>query len=414
MSFCFKRLCLSSLLLPYFACGESAAVRSLNFRETYQDILDHSLELKAAAADVYAKDGIIIQAGALPNPELTVNLDKIGRSVEGDENELFVGITQLVELGGKRSARRRVADAVYCSALWNLEKMKYDLFGRVLHAFIDLAIAQERLALAQAQHGVSDETFNCASIKASSGKTSAIEMKKAEISCKSAKLAVSRRQAQLAQAKKQLQILWDCQAPPFDTVCFPIYETTPPPPLDLLSESLSLNPEMVEAHAQLLRASEVVSLERSLRVPDIAFQVGVTTERFYKEPTLSVGFDIPLPLFNRNQGNISRATYERTQAAYTEMNIQCHLAALLNALYEQWYAAYEQAMEIKTSLLPPAEEAYELAQLSYQEGKFDYLYLLDARSTLFGIQEQYLNAVEEYHHKRAEILKLTAQCSDLE
>lgn len=404
------KLALSSLVLSlsFTISSPSYAIPPLEFTSAYQDVLANTYELKAADANVTAKEADRWQAGAYPNPALIVNLNTIGRQQGDDENQLYVGVTQVVELGGKRSARLRVAGASQCTTQWNVEILKNELFVQLLKAFIDMAAAQERVALAQGQQKIAEQTLATISTKTSSGKGSGIEEKKAQVAFKSARLIFIRQQAYLQKMKKQLSSLWDSNPPTFDCVDFPLYRILPPPPLETLTAALKCSPEIIQAEAEAVLACEIVSLERSKRIPDIAFQVGVSTEKFTQQPALNVGFGIPLPLFDQNQGNISRASYEQLQAIYKQLDLIAERQAALEMLYVEWISAYEQATILKESLLPAAQEAFTLAQGSYNEGKSDYLNLLDARSTLFDVQQQYLDALEEYHHKRAEVFKLTA------
>lgn len=382
----------------------------LGFEQAVEEILMHAFELKAVEAECSARDAEIWQAAARPNPELSVSLDNIGSNICDDENSFTVEMTQLLELGGKRSARIRVANAQKQSTCLDVEIMKCALFAEVLHAFIDVASAQERLELAKSQEALSHQAFQCLSIQKNTGKSSAIEAKKAEVICRSAKLKLAKQKAALQQSIKQLIVLWDCQPPKFDKVSFPLFELSSPPPFENLFQLLCKNPVLAKAEAEFIKSQEIFHLERSLRIPDLAVQVGVSTDRIYRDPGLNIGIDISLPLFDRNEGNINRASYESLQAYYNQKNAMCHLKTELAGLYEDWMAAYDEAITLRDGIVPAANESFNLAQESYDDGKFDYLHLLDAKSTLFEVQEQYLDAVEEYHHKRAEILKITAQC----
>lgn len=379
----------------------------LEFESTYQQIVSSALELKSAESDVAAREAGAWQAGLYPNPEFTVGYDNFVGGARCEDSEFYVELTQPFELGGKRSARIEVAEADRCIAFWNREIRKNQLFGEVLHAFINIAVAQERYHLSEAQHRVAIQALSCANAKTLSGRTSSIESKKAEVTCRAVKLLLARRQTALSLAKKQLLALWDCNPPCFDGVEFPLYQLECPPPLSTLCQTLENHPEIGKAEAEVIRAQNIHRFERTLRVPDIAVQVNMSTERFNRKPSFGFEIDIPLPIFNRNQGNICRAMNEFDEAVYNQMEISLRRRSLLTALHEEWEAAYVQAVELRENLLPPAAESYDLARQGYEEGKFDYLDLLDARNTLFDIQQQYLDAIEMYHHKRADVLTLT-------
>lgn len=389
-----------------FSLASDCSVSVIDFEEAYQSIVETAMELKAVESQAAAREAATWQAGLYPNPELSVSVDNMGYNSGCQDGELFVGITQPFELGGKRSARVGVAVAEQCVVLWDHEILRCELFGQILHTFIEIAIAQERLEVVQEHYQAAEQSLSCSKTLTELGKSSLIDVKRAELTCSTAKLALSKQQASLSIAKAKLRTLWDCKAPDFDKVCFPLHEIDPLPPLQELCEALNNNPEIAKAEAEVVRASKVYHLERSQRIPDVAVQLGVSTERFTKHPSVGFEIDIPLPIFNRNQGNICRAVNEQEEAIYRQMNILCHHRSKLLGLYDEWKYAYDQVVELRDNMLAPAAEAYQMTSQGYNEGKFDYNALKEARNTLFEIKQQYLTAVEEYHHKQADVLKM--------
>lgn len=402
---------LTFFLVSFFCLQSSAVIASpprIELYSAYQEILANTYGLKAADAEVYAKEADKWQAGAHPNPALSANLNSIARNQGGNENELFVGVTNVIELGGKRSARLRVASMSQLSAECKREIAKNELFATLLHAFINMASAQERLVLAKEQQIIAEQILHAISTKTTAGKTSGIEQKKAEVDFRSATLDYLKQYSTLQKTKKQLTAQWDCNAPTFDAVTFPLYQLPPPPPIEKLKTALKYSPEVLKAQAEALFAYELVALEKSRSIPDLAVQVGVTAEKFVQQAALSIGFTIPLPLFDQNEGNINRASFDQLQTVYKQMDLENHLQKSLEILYHEWQSIYEQVVFLKDSILPCANEAFCLAQESYDEAKVDYLSFLNARGALFNVQQSYLNAIEEYHHKRADVIRLTA------
>lgn len=395
-----------------FALCSPPVCEVLQFEPAYQNLLEHTFELKMAEAGVGIREGERWQAARRPNPLLTVEFDSLRQQKSGncEENELFIGLTQLLELGGKRRARERVAEAAQTVSSWDIEIVKCDLYAALLYAFIDVAMAQERLQVANDLLSTAEEGLSSTRLKASNGKGSSIDIKKVEISHRMAALSQSRRRADLVQAKIRLRSLWDDIGPQFESVMFPIYELCPPPSYSDLACELEANPTLSKSYAELRKAWEIVAWERSRRFPDLAVQVAVNTERFYRDPSLFVGFQIPLPINDRNQGNICRAEHERNQILFKQLDIASHLNSKLELSHQEWCTAFEQAKALQELVTTAAAESYQLANESYQAGKVEYLALLDARSTFYGLKMQYLDVLEEYHRKRADTLKLTAKC----
>lgn len=402
----------SAVLISYsaLAYAELDQAKPLEFTEAYRNVIDNALRLKAAEAEIGVKEAERLQAGLYPNPDLSIAAEELGGSGRWDDNEISVGITQLFLTGGKRSARIRVADAAQCETRWELEIMKCDLYAELMHAFINSATAQERLQIAEDLLKIAEQTYETVSSKAAHGKATSIDAKKSEVAFKTARLFKAKTQVAIQQAKLELAALWNSNNPQFGQVIYSLYDVTPPPPFDQLTQELDNNPDLSKSHAVLSKTWEIIELERRQRIPDVAVYVGVSTERFTQDPTLNVGIDIPLPIFDRNQGNIARATHQYNQALLKQMDLITQLKYKLAALYREWTNAYEQAAELKDIVATTASETYELAKESYDLGNSEYLEFLDARATMFNVRQQYLDAVEAYHHKKAEILRLTAKC----
>jgi cobalt-zinc-cadmium efflux system outer membrane protein len=378
---------------------------TVTFDEAYNDVFTQSYAIKAAEENVEGRKANTWQAGRRPNPILTIEGENLGHNIRGNENELYFAITQPIEIGGKREARERFADAAECESYWDLEVVKNDVANDFLHAFVSVAAAQERIALANKQSMFSKELVNQVKYKIDSGKGSGLEMKKAEIAYNSSVIQISQKQASLKQQMRRLKAFWPC-SPQFSAVTFPIYNISQPPSLESLMSCMDSNPLVARAQANASKTCRLLELERAQRYPTIAMQVGVATEEFYKDPTVTVGFDIPLYVFDKNTGNIESALHEHYRAVYEQKQAMMQLTTELEVTYNEWMTAYEQAMMLKNEILPKAEEAHEFSKQGFAQGKFNYLEYLDAQNILLDAQQQYLDAVEEYHHKRADVLKL--------
>jgi cobalt-zinc-cadmium efflux system outer membrane protein len=75
----------------------------------------------------------------------------------------------------------------------------------------------------------------------------------------------------------------------------------------------------------------------------------------------------------------------------------------LNRLYAHLYNAHRKATAYKNEILPSCREVFGASQISYDEGKIDYLTLLDAQRTYFESQIEYLDALADYHLYRTEL-----------
>ncbi|MCL5280458.1 MAG: TolC family protein, partial [Planctomycetes bacterium] len=147
-------------------------------------------------------------------------------------------------------------------------------------------------------------------------------------------------------------------------------------------------------------------------VPDIAVGGGVRRYEDTGEGAFVLDLSLPLPLFNRNQGGILAATAELGKARRQYEAAQVRVWATLSEAVSTLAAAYDQVTILRDEVLPKAQRAFEAARQGYQQGKFDYLHLLDTQRTLFQTQAQYVNSTEAYHKAQAEVQRLTGQALD--
>lgn len=383
----------------------------LDFQEAYCYALSNNIKTVGVEVEWDIKGAERLQVGLYPNPELNISVDGPSNGNWNDTgNDVSIWLTQLFELGGKRRARVRVADAVLYETCWALQMAKCDLYADVMHAFINVAVAQEKLNLTKDFQNIAEQSLDCLSNKSNYGKISALDAKKAEIALKMAKLAYNKRFAELQKTKTELAALWNSNHPDFASVSYELFNIVPPLPYHQLADELENNPELSRAHAEVSKAWEILALERTKRIPNMAIYLGVSTTRNFHDPALSFGLSIPLPIFDRNQGNIARADHELNQVMLKQTDLINRLKVRMKILYREWNIAYQQAADLKEILDTVASERYKLTEERYLIGHSDFLDFLDARTTYFNIKQEYLDAVEEYHHKRAEVMQLLAKC----
>ena len=136
---------------------------------------------------------------------------------------------------------------------------------------------------------------------------------------------------------------------------------------------------------------------------------GISRTKYLAEPrdtAFVMGVSIPLPIFDRNQGNISaaRARLNKTR----ELARQADVAAKTDLVdaYKSMLSAYEQAVNLRDKIIPASQQAFDAASEGYRQGKFGYLDLLDAQRTLFQSRQQYLDMLVLYHQTHADVERL--------
>ena len=152
-------------------------------------------------------------------------------------------------------------------------------------------------------------------------------------------------------------------------------------------------------------------MAKAAAVPDVRVGAGYrqSWETGANDGAMLVTASVPLPLFDRNQGEISRARFG-VQKAHADRNAaQVRLQTQLTEAHQQLSSAYEESRSLQDEILPTARKAYAAAERSFKEGKSNYLDMLDAQRTLVDAQSKHVEALAEYHQARAQVESLVGQ-----
>ncbi|CAG2131903.1 TolC family protein [Cupriavidus numazuensis] len=349
-----------------------------------------SPRLSAAQQELASTEGGITQARTIPNPAVGYEMEDTRRASRTTTAQLSVPI----ELGGKRSARIDAAQKTRELASAQLSNAEADLRAAVIGAFFQVLVAQERVSLAESSVGIATRGTQAAARRVAAGKVSPVEQTRAEVEQANAELELAEARATLDAARQQLAAQWGSQLPVFASASGDL-EALPSRPLpNVLDEALDTAPEMRASQSEMARRQAVVNVERSRQYPDVTVSVGAkreySSDRGYY-PVL--GVSLPLPLFDRNQGNLYTAIRQADKAADESRATRVRLASDLRQASGQLALSRNSALTLRQTVLPAAQRAYQAASQGFEAGKFAYLEVLDAQRTLLQARVRYLGAV---------------------
>jgi cobalt-zinc-cadmium efflux system outer membrane protein len=386
---------------------------------TLRDVLALALarnpQLGVYPYDFRAADALILQAGLRPNPELGVTLEEFGgrgeqRSFEGAETTAEVA--QPIELGGKRAGRTRVAALDKELVQWDYKAARLDVMRETTRAFVTVLAAQERLALSERLLELSRQAQTTVAQRVKAGKDSPVDELRADVAFSETRIEQQNAERALTAARHALAATWGSRAPAFEKVEGDFYRTLAPQPPAEMTAATANNPDLARWATEEDKRRAALRLEKARGVPDIAVGAGVRRFEQTDDAAFVAGLTVPLPLFNRNQGGILAATAELEKTRRQYEAAQVRILAALSEAVSALGAAYDEVTILHKDVLPKAQRAFEAAQRGYQQGEFDYLYLLDAQRTLFQTQARYVNSTEAYHKAQADVERLIGRPAD--
>ncbi|HEY8154820.1 MAG TPA: TolC family protein [Myxococcota bacterium] len=367
-------------------------------------------ELAADAYEVRAREAALLQAGAFPNPTLSLEVEDFAGSgpfsgVESAQTTLLLG--QLIELGGKRAARVDLAAADRDLAAWDHEVRRIDVLVRTADEFVDLLAAQERLRLADEALELARSMQRAASLRLRAGIGSPAEGIRAEVQVDVASVDREHTEHELATARQALAAMWSGEEPHFERAAGDLEQLPIAPSAEEVAQLLEASPSVARWRTQLARRDALRARATSDRIPDVTLIAGPRRLSGPDDTALVVGVAIPLPLWNRSRGAIAEAEHRVAKTVAEARASRVRAVMDLAEARIGLQASTEEAHLLRTRVLPGSERAVEALRRGYEQGRFAQVEVLDAERARLGAREQYLGALVEAHHNAQQIERLT-------
>jgi cobalt-zinc-cadmium efflux system outer membrane protein len=371
---------------------------------TLRDVLGLALlgnpELAGYSWAVRAADARALQAKQIPNPRIEMELEEFGgvgdaAGLEGAEAVLSLG--QVLEIGGKRGKRTKVALLERDLEGWEYEAKRLDVLAEAAAAFIRVLANQERLAVAEESYRLSQIVLDVVSERVKAGKVSPLEGTRAGVEAASAQIEVTRVRNELEASRRKLAATWGGDKPVFGEVRGDLTRVQEIPSLEPVLDRAGQGPELARWGTEIDMHRAALEMEKSLGIPDLEIGAGVRRGIESGLDTYMVALGFALPIFDRNQGGIREAECNLARAQEDRRATEIRVSAELTEAYQALATAHMEATSLGSTVLPGAQRAFEATGEGYRQGKFTYLDVLDSQRTLFDVRAQYLDALEAYH-----------------
>ena len=364
--------------------------------------LQHNLNLRVAVRDVEITEGGLNQAGLRPNPELSL----LSEGVQKNNRTTTIAINQALELGGKRPARIAAAERERDVARADLALRRTEVRALVVAAFFEALTAQQRLQLAEASQELAQSVTDAAARRVLAGKVSPLEETRAKVAQAGVSIELRQAASAVALAQQRLAAIWGSRAPQWSRLVVPAEALEMNYDLPQLLSRLNTAPQMMRSRLEIARQQSQVDVELSRRILDLTVSVGSKRDEQAGRSQAIIGLSLPLPLFNRNQGNVLSALRKTDKARDELAAVEQRLASELTQAWLRHQTTRDELNILRSTILPGAQSAFDAASQGFALGKFNFLDVLDAQRTLFQSKSHYLSALAESHRASVDIERL--------
>jgi outer membrane protein, heavy metal efflux system len=414
------KLCHVWVLAIAGTCGAvplGHAAEPLRLEEAVTRALDSHPALAAEAAQLEAVRARAEREGLGPQYHVIGELENVGGTgalsgVDSAEATLRVG--RLIELGGKRAARQALGAAEIEQQRSAANTARIDIASRTATRFIEVAVDQQRLEFANQRVQQAERTRKEVARWVSAARNPESDLHAAEIAVVNAELEREHAEHELLSARITLAASWGATMPDFETVAANLAELPVLEPLDVLVARL---PETIEQQA-LLREARTAEARRKVaeasRKPDLNFNMGVRRLEGPGDQGLVMSVAVPLGSGRRAGYSIAEADAQLAAIEARRKAEQFERHQMLFEKYQELVHARTEIESLRTRMMPKAEQALAFTRRGFEAGRFSFLSLSQAQTTLFELRERLTEAFARYHTLLVEVDRLTATAQDMQ
>lgn len=333
---------------------------ALTLGELQELALQYNPMLIQASANVPSMLGDAIQAGTHPNPVVGYESDTVGSS--NNRNYQGVYVQQIIKTANKLGLARTVANYDVMNAQQTLRKTRLQVLSQTKAAYFAVLVAEENVIVSSALVRFMDQVFEIQRSRAKGTEGAAFEPAQLRGLAKTAHIQLNLAQNSYISAWKTLAARLGL--PQLEPRVLVGRADMPVPVISYeaaLGRMLSVHPDIAIARNMLSKARTALKLEKVKPIPDVLLY-GTVQKDFTTPGQRSTSYNtqvgLPLPLWDRNRGNILSATGDLGQAEQQLRRAQVELTEQLANTFAQYETNRYQLQMYAEHVLPDYARAY--------------------------------------------------------
>lgn len=388
------------------------ASRSITISDAVSIFLQQNLQLVAARYDVDTADAEKLTAKLRPNPEIAINFSDLPLDFKGNffkEQQFSYGISQTLELAGKRRKRIDVANANADVARAEFQTTVWQMTNDLKKKFYAVVLADSLNKLAKENQKTFTETLNHTTELFQAGEISGLDLRRLEVEKLKFDTDVANSERDYAVALKDLRVTLggDYRAMDIEVVGALDYQPYQFSFAELRDKSLAARPDLKAAQLSELAADQSIRLQDAQRVPDLTLGAGVNQVPS-DVSTYTFGIGIVLPVFDRNQGERVKALIQKKKAQNDQKFLTNQVLSDVDKALTAFEIQKKRVELYRTGVLTKVDDILNLTEFSLKAGESSTLDLLDAIRTRRETLASYYQTLFDYQSSLLDLELATA------
>jgi outer membrane protein, heavy metal efflux system len=391
------------LLTPLAETQTQGSVQ-ITLDEAIQLALQHNHNLLAARTTIQQSQAEEMTANIRPNPTLFADWEYLPLFSPSSQNtqylhdstEADLGLSYLLERGKKRQHRLQAAKDITAQTRSLVADNERSLTFNVASLFVNVQLAESSLELAQEDLKSFQNTVDVGQERYHVGAISEDDFLKIKLQL--LQFETDFQQAQLArvQALSDLRQLlgYESVSEDYDVAGPFAYQPLKGNLEDMQSKALQNRPDLRAAQQGVTAANSQYELQRAIGKQDVTVQGSYSHVNGINAATIYGS--IPLPVFNRNQGEIARTRFTITQAQEQQKAASEQVMTDVHDAYQGLRTNDKVVTLYRSGYLDVAQKDRDISQYAYQRGAASLLDFLDAERSYRATQLAYRQSLAAY------------------
>jgi cobalt-zinc-cadmium efflux system outer membrane protein len=363
----------------------------------------HNHALKATQTQIQQSQAQEVTAALRPNPTLTADAlfipiepQNFNSNIIASVTEFDAGVSYLFERGGKRHRRIEAARDATAQTRYQVSDAERTLIFNTAQQFITAQLAESNLDLANEDLASFQQTVDIGKAQYQAGAISEGDLLKITVQLLQFQTDVSSAKVAKAQALASLREFLGYDAVPanYDVEGDLTYRPLQLNRDDLLLKALKNRPDLLAARQGVQAAESQYLLAKANGKVDVTG--ALTYTHVTDENTVGMTVSLPLPIFDRNQGEIARTRYARTAAQETAYAASDTVLTDVNSAYEAFLGNQEVVNLYTGGYLKQAKDSRDISEYAYHRGAASLLDFLDAERSYRATQLAYRQSLANY------------------
>jgi outer membrane protein, heavy metal efflux system len=363
----------------------------------------NSPSIKAARTQIQQNQAQEITANLRPNPTLSWDSQFIpvfsgdfSTDTLNNLQQFDIGVGYLFERGHKRQNRLQAARDATAVTAAQVADTERTLVFNVAQQFVNVLLANSTLQFALENLNSFQDTVTISEQRYKAGDISEGDYLKIKLQLLQFQTDVSSARVAKVQALGSLRQLVGYASLPhdFDVVGDLSYQPLTAALSDLQVKALATRPDLLAAQKGVKAANSQISLAKADAKVD--FNASASYSHVSGASSTSLFFNVPLPIFNRNQGEIARTKFALTGAELTAKAAEDTVMTDVTNAYESASSNQDVVKLYVSGYLKQAQDSRDISQYAYKAGAATLLDFLDAERSYRSTQLAYRQALAAY------------------